>query len=61
MIALWQLGRYRVAAMLTTLPSNSFKPYCVNTNLYLSIFMDMRIALNPMQQTITAHVMPRKF
>ena len=34
MLALLQLGRYCVTAMLTTLPYNSFKPYCANTKLY---------------------------
>ena len=36
MLDLWQLGRYRVTAMLTTLPYNSFKFYCANTKLYLN-------------------------
>ena len=37
MLALWQLGRYSVAAMLTMLPYNSFQSSCANTNLYLNL------------------------
>ena len=37
MLALWQLGRYCVTALLTTLPYNSFQSSCANTNLYLSL------------------------
>ena len=37
MLAHRPLGRYRVTAMLTTLPYNSFKSYCANTNIYLNL------------------------
>ena len=36
MLALWQLGRYCVTALLTTLPYNNFQSSCANTNLYLN-------------------------
>ena len=38
MLAIWQLGRYRVTAMLTTLPLNISKSYYSNIKLY-SIFI----------------------
>ena len=37
MLALWQLGRYCVTALLTTLPYNSFQSSWANTNLYLNL------------------------
>ena len=37
MLSVWQMGRYRVTAMLTTLPYNSFKSYCADTNLCRNI------------------------
>ena len=37
MLALWQLGRYCVTALLTMLPYNSFQSSCANTNLYLNL------------------------
>ena len=37
MFALWQLGRYCVTALLTTLPYNSFQSSYANTNLYLNL------------------------
>ena len=37
MLALWQLGRYCVTALLTMLPYNSFQSSCANRNLYLNL------------------------
>ena len=37
MLALSQLGRYCVTALLTTLPYNSFQSSCANTNLHLNL------------------------
>ena len=37
MLVLWQLGRYCVTALLTTLPYNSFQSSCENTILYLNL------------------------
>ena len=37
MLALWQLGRYCVTALLTTLPYNSFQSSWAKTNLYLNL------------------------
>ena len=37
MLTLWQLGRYCVTALLTTIPYNSFQSSCENTNLYLNL------------------------
>ena len=36
-VALWQLGRYCVTALLTTLPYSSFRSSCVNTYIYLDL------------------------
>ena len=37
MLAIWQPGRYRVTAMLTTLTLNISKSYCSNAKLYIII------------------------
>ena len=35
MLTIWQLGHYRVTAMLTTLPENMSESFCSNTKLYI--------------------------
>ena len=52
MLALWQLGRYCVTALLTTLPYNIFQSSCANTNLCINLIYqhanDLKITkLNP--------------
>ena len=50
---LYQLGRYRLTAMLINLPYSSFKSYCSNTKLYIILIyphVDCLKALNQMQQ-----------
>ena len=37
MFALWQLGRYCVTALLTTLLYSSSQSTCANTNIYLNL------------------------
>ena len=37
MLALWQLGRYCVTTLLTTLPYNSVQSSCANANLFLNL------------------------
>ena len=46
MLAFWQLGRYCVTALLTTLPYNSFQSSCANTNLYLNLIYRHADGLN---------------
>ena len=45
MLALWQLGRYYVTALLTMLPYNSFQSSCANTNPYLNLIYQQVDAL----------------
>ena len=45
MLALWPLGHYRVTAILTTLPYNSFKSYCANTNIYINLIYRHAVCL----------------
>ena len=47
---LWPLERYRVTAMLTTLPYNSSKSYCANTTYTQILFIDMLSVLKPLNQ-----------
>ena len=52
MLALWQLRRYRVTAMLTTLPYNSFQSSCAK----IVSEYDQKI---PQSQTADNPVAPR--
>ena len=58
MLELRQLGRYRVTAMLTTLPYISFQSYCAKQTYTLIVLFYMLMALkslNETQQTASMH------